>query len=173
MPHRPFPAFGNLPAIFLWAMLAVVLTGCGGGAWWDAEPPKPVTCPDYAILRDASLITAKAEGDTPPAWRMKIDRLAAKCVQNDDDIEMVLAIRILAERRDNTVAVPSPAPYFIAAIGAEDVVLEKQTGAAELVFAEGRPLLAVAIENATIRLPQATKGLRLLIGLEQTESAHE
>ncbi len=158
----------------LWmCLLLLSLTACSTPSWLDFAKPEPVACPDYAILRDASLVTAKAEGDAPPAWRMKVDRLAAQCTQRRDTIEMVLAIRILAERRDNAVAVPSPAPYFIAVVGADDVVLEKQTGGAELVFAEQRPLLAVAIENATIRLPQAARDLRLLIGLEPTESAHE
>lgn len=150
----------------LMCLLLLSLAGCSTPSWLDFTNPEPVACPDYAILRDASLIAANTVGDAPPAWRMKVDRLAAQCTQRSDTIEMVLAIRILAERRDNTVAVPSPAPYFIAVVGVDDAVLEKQTGAAELVFAEERPLLAVAIENATIRLPVGDAAMRLVVGLE-------
>ena len=124
----------------MWAGAAVLVLGaCGSNP--PAPAPAPPPCPTALLLEGAERTTAYRAGAEPRPDDLRylalLTDLSSACRYVDEGVEVDLIFSLTAERGPAFASTPEEVTYFIATLGPDGQILDKDEFPAELDFEEG------------------------------------
>jgi hypothetical protein len=159
----------------LWLGLGLLaLAGCGTSQ--PASQPPPPPCPTALILEGAERTLAYRAGAEPRASEIRyiavLRDLSSTCrYYTEDDgagVDVDLTFNLIAERGP-AMSGSEPVTYFVATVGPDGRILDKEPLRSDLTFAEGEDRAGWS-EDLTLRLPTVTSGegaeYRLYVGFQ-------
>ena len=166
------------------ALTALIgLTGCGADSIPFYSEPIVLSCPDYAILEDASTLTAFQEGAgrdiTDITVRGQITQVQLECLSDIDNdtnsgqMDITIIPIIAAEMGAANTSEAATLPYFIAVVGPDKEILYREGLSMDVSFKNNRTRLVARAPATTIELP-ITPNIRnqyylVYVGFELTE----
>jgi hypothetical protein len=167
-------ASGRHPVAALLALLSVA--ACAGGD--DGGAPQQVTaCPGALILQGAERTAAYAEGaDARPEeqrYLAVLTNLRSACRYDETGVDVDLAFDLIVERGPALAQNSVELTYFIATVGPNEEILDKQLLTSDIEFV-GEEEVAGSAEELTLRLPTVSPadaaGHALLLGFQLDET---
>lgn len=121
---------------------AMVLCVLALGACASSDPsPPPAECPAVMLLEGADRTSAYRDGVEPVPGELRyiagLSELTSSCRYVDEGVEVDLAFTLTAERGPAFSSTPEEVDYFIATLGPDGEILNKQVYPAELDLEEG------------------------------------
>jgi hypothetical protein len=157
------------------ALVLLALAGCGTSAPETPEP-QPAPCPTALILEGAERTAAYRAGATPRAAEIRyiavLRDLNSACRYYSGEggagVDVDLTFNLIAERGP-AMSGSEPLTYFVATIGPDGKILDKELLQGDLTFAEGEERAGWS-EDLTLRLPTVSSsegaGYRLYVGFQ-------
>ena len=151
--------------------LLALLAGC------VTTPEGPASCPPALRVAGLAEKQSNAGGKTDAGWQAKLAEVGARCESAEDGqvritVQARFAVaagRTAPEETETIVRLP----WFVAAQGAGETILEKITGEAQVTLAADEPV-ATVIAPLILTLPaESLSGMRLLVGMQLTEEELE
>jgi hypothetical protein len=152
----------------------LTLAGCGTSQ--PASQPPPPPCPTALILEGAERTSAYRAGAQPRASELRyiavLRDLTSTCryytEQDGAGVDVDLTFNLIAERGP-ALSGSEPLTYFVATLGPDGRILDKELLRSDLTFAEGEERAGWS-EDLTVRLPTVTSGegadYRLYVGFQ-------
>jgi hypothetical protein len=143
-------------ALALSLLALTAMTACSSNE--EAGAPAPA-CPRAFIIDAAArmAVPPPSVSEDPQALRYvaALSDIRSDCRHSGSAVEVDLGFNLLAQRGPALEADRVNLAYFVATIGPDQSILDKQTFDAEIRFAEGRQV-AGTFEALTLRLPTAS-----------------
>lgn len=145
----------------------------------SSDPPEaPAPCPPVVMLQGAeSTSIYLPESDEAPRdlqLVVALNDLVSTCRFAGDSVDVALAFNVLAQRGPAAPADPIHIGYFLATVGPERQIVDKQLLDVELSFASDQETTGLR-ETLTLRLPGVGEaqaaGYRVYVGLQLDEAA--
>lgn len=156
-PQQPLGARGA-PACALAAAL-LALAGCGGALDPFAEDSLALPCPNVRVIADGDTFVASGGAGDAPALVARIVGFDSLCeYDNGEDprggMTLSLTVAMGAERGAGATDAPVPLPWFVAAVGPDRAVANKQVFMTEAMFDSPEARIArVATGGVDLRFP--------------------
>lgn len=148
------------------ALLLLAILGLAGcQSLGLSDPEKKVACPNYLILKNAAEITSGEPEN--PVWQVSIDRLAAECIAQGDQMTMRLGMKFLAERHKPGINIPNDARYFIAILDQDENIIGKESDSLSFEFKSENPIYSATIEQREISFAASGTDYTIYVGLEK------
>jgi len=168
--------------------LSLGLSGCAV----FAKPDDTVRCPDTGLIQDAATMTVFAEDSAQTLENVvmqgKLDNYGGGCTYKDGMVEFVLELDVAAAQGPKGRTLKSGQfPYFVAVLGPDEEVLQRQSFSTTVPFDNVPPAApvdasrtmavrpgksGVMIEQHHLRLPAENKAdlhtHKVVIGFELT-----
>jgi hypothetical protein len=164
----PGPARAGAAAL----LLGLLIAGCSSD---PPEPPGP--CPSAALLQGAESASIYAPGSErgPDDLELAIalNDLLSACQPTGDGLDVALAFNIFAQRGPAHRPEPIRLSYFLATVGPEGRIVDKQLLDTEITVPAGQETVGLR-ETLTLRLPGVGEDdaarYRVYVGLQLDEA---
>ena len=137
------------------AALLALLSACGS----SSPEPAPPACPTALFLKGAERTAAYRPGTDPrPAdlrYLAVLTDLASACRYENNGVDVALRFNLIAEQGPAYDGGPLRLTYFVATMGPDQQILNKQLFDADVAFPEGQQLAGSA-QEMTVHLPEVT-----------------
>jgi hypothetical protein len=137
-------------------LLGLLLSACASSSAPEAPPP----CPTALFLKGAERTAAYLPGTTPRPADLQhlavMTNLVSACSYGDGNLDVALRFDLIGEKGPAYGGGPLPLTFFVATIGPDQQVLNKQLFDATVEFPEAQQLGGSA-QELTVRLPSVER----------------
>jgi hypothetical protein len=153
-------------------MLGLLFAGCGSGA-----PELPGPCPSAALLQGAEsasiYVPGSEQGPDDLELAIALNDLLSACQPTEDGMDVALAFNIFAQTGPAHRPDPIRLSYFLATVGPEGRIVDKQLLDTEVTVPAGQDAVGLR-EALTLRLPgvgeDEASRYRVYVGLQLDET---